>query len=158
MIQIVLTKELTDMIKIGIAGYGNLGKGVECAISQNPDMELFGIFTRRSPETVTTVFESSKVYSMDDICRYKDDIDVLIICGGSATDLPVQTPELAKTFNVVDSFDTHANIPVHFENVDKTATASGKVAVISAGWDPGMFSLNRTYAEAILPMGKTYTF
>ncbi|MBE7050803.1 MAG: diaminopimelate dehydrogenase [Ruminococcaceae bacterium] len=146
------------MIRIGIAGYGNLGKGVECAISQNPDMELFGIFTRRNPESVKTVFESSKVYSMDDITDFKDDIDVLIICGGSATDLPVQTPALSKHFNVVDSFDTHAKIPEHFENVDKASAQSGKVAVISAGWDPGMFSLNRIYAEAILPKGETYTF
>ncbi len=146
------------MIKIGIAGYGNLGKGVECAISQNPDMELFGIFTRRNPESVKTVFESSKVYSMDNIERFKYDIDVLIICGGSATDLPVQTPELSKTFNVVDSFDTHAKIPEHLSNVDKEALKSGKVAVISGGWDPGMFSLSRVYAEAILPQGNTYTF
>ncbi|MBR5507578.1 MAG: diaminopimelate dehydrogenase [Clostridia bacterium] len=146
------------MIKIGIAGYGNLGKGVECAVMQNTDTQLFGIFTRRNPESVKTVFESSKVYSMDDITKYKDDIDVLIICGGSATDLPVQTPELSKTFNVVDSFDTHANIPAHFEKVDSASSKSGKVAVISAGWDPGMFSLNRVYAQSILPKGETYTF
>jgi len=145
-------------IKIGIAGYGNLGRGVECAIRQNPDLELFGIFTRRSPESVKTVFESSKVYGINDILKFKDDIDVLIICGGSATDLPVQTPEFAKDFNVVDSFDTHARIPEHFANVDASAKASGKVAMISVGWDPGMFSLNRLYAEAILPDGKDYTF
>ncbi len=145
-------------IKIGIAGYGNLGRGVECAIRQNPDLELFGIFTRRSPESVKTAFESSKVYSVDDILSFRDDIDVLIICGGSATDLPVQTPEFAKAFNVVDSFDTHARIPEHFANVDASAKASGKVAMISVGWDPGMFSLNRLYAEAILPDGKDYTF
>jgi len=145
-------------IKIGIAGYGNLGRGVECAIRQNPDLELFGIFTRRSPESVKTVFESSKVYGINDILKFKDDIDVLIICGGSATDLPVQTPEFAKAFNVVDSFDTHARIPEHFANVDASAKASGKVAMISVGWDPGMFSLNRLYAEAILPDGKDYTF
>jgi len=145
-------------IKIGIAGYGNLGRGVECAIRQNPDLELFGIFTRRSPESVKTVFESSKVYGINDILKFKDDIDVLIICGGSATDLPVQTPEFAKAFNVVDSFDTHARIPEHFANVDASAKASGKVAMISVGWDPGMFSLNRLFAEAILPDGKDYTF
>ena len=145
-------------IKIGIAGYGNLGRGVECAIRQNPDLELFGIFTRRNPESVKTAFESSKVYCVDDILNFKDDIDVLIICGGSATDLPVQTPEFAKAFNVVDSFDTHARIPEHFANVDASAKASGKVAMISVGWDPGMFSLNRLYAEAILPDGKDYTF
>ena len=145
-------------IKIGIAGYGNLGKGVECAIRQNPDLELFGIFTRRSPDSVSTIFESSKVYGIDDILKFKDDIDVLIICGGSATDLPVQTPEFAKAFNVVDSFDTHARIPEHFANVDASAKASGKIAMISVGWDPGMFSLNRLYAEAILPDGKDYTF
>ena len=145
-------------IKIGIAGYGNLGRGVECAIRQNPDLELFGIFTRRNPESVKTAFESSKVYCVDDILNFKDDIDVLIICGGSATDLPVQTPEFAKAFNVVDSFDTHARIPEHFANVDASSKASGKVAMISVGWDPGMFSLNRLYAEAILPDGKDYTF
>ena len=145
-------------IKIGIAGYGNLGRGVECAIRQNPDLELFGIFTRRNPESVKTAFESSKVYCVDDILNFKDDIDVLIICGGSATDLPVQTPEFARAFNVVDSFDTHARIPEHFVNVDASAKASGKVAMISVGWDPGMFSLNRLYAEAILPDGKDYTF
>ena len=145
-------------IKIGIAGYGNLGRGVECAIRQNPDLELFGIFTRRNPESVKTAFESSKVYCVDDILNFKDDIDVLIICGGSATDLPVQTPEFARAFNVVDSFDTHARIPEHFANVDASAKASGKVAMISVGWDPGMFSLNRLYAEAILPDGKDYTF
>ena len=145
-------------IKIGIAGYGNLGRGVECAIRQNPDLELFGIFTRRSPESVKTVFESSKVYGINDILKFRDDIDVLIICGGSATDLPVQTPEFAQAFNVVDSFDTHARIPEHFANVDASAKASGKVAMISVGWDPGMFSLNRLFAEAILPDGKDYTF
>ena len=144
-------------IKIAIAGYGNLGRGVECAIKQNPDTELYGVFSRRNPDSVKTL-TGAKVYSMDDILNHKENIDVLIICGGSATDLPVQTPELAKSFNVIDSFDTHANIPQHFENVDKTAKAAGKVAMISVGWDPGMFSLNRLYAEAILPEGKDYTF
>ncbi len=144
-------------IKIGIAGYGNLGKGVECAIKQNADTELFGIFTRRNPCDVKTL-TGAKVYNINDIESYKNDIDVLIICGGSATDLPTQTPEFAKHFNVIDSFDTHAKIPEHFENVDKAAKESGKIAMISVGWDPGMFSLNRLYAEAILPEGEDYTF
>lgn len=144
-------------IKIGIAGYGNLGKGVECAIKQNDDTELFGVFTRRNPSDVKTL-TNAKVYNIDDIENYKDEIDVLIICGGSATDLPVQTPNFAKSFNVIDSFDTHANIPTHFENVDKAAKQSGKIAMISVGWDPGMFSLNRLYASAILPDGEDYTF
>ncbi len=144
-------------MKIAIAGYGNLGKGVECSIMQNNDMELVGVFTRRPPESVKTL-TNAKTYHMDDLSKFKDEIDVLIICGGSATDLPVQTPELAKSFNVVDSFDTHAKIPEHFENVDKSAKASGKIAMISVGWDPGMFSLNRLYASAILPDGKDYTF
>lgn len=144
-------------IKIGIAGYGNLGKGVECSIKQNNDMELYGVFTRRNPADVKTL-TGADVYCIDNICDHKDKIDVLIICGGSATDLPVQTPEFAKYFNVVDSFDTHAKIPEHYENVDKSAKASGKIAMISVGWDPGMFSLNRLYGEAILPNGKDYTF
>jgi len=144
-------------IRIAIAGYGNLGKGVECAIRQNPDMELYGIFTRRSPESLKPLTGSS-VYSIDEITKHKEQIDVLIICGGSATDLPKQTPAFAEHFNVIDSFDTHAKIPEHFENVDTVAKASGKIAMISVGWDPGMFSLNRLYAEAILPNGKDYTF
>ena len=144
-------------IKIGIAGYGNLGRGVECAILQNPDMELFGVFTRRNPTDVKTLTNAS-VYHIDDIESYKDKIDVLILCGGSATDLPVQTPALAKHFNVIDSFDTHAKIPEHFNKVDAAAQASGNVAIISVGWDPGMFSLNRLYAGAILPDGEDYTF
>ncbi len=144
-------------IKIAIAGYGNLGRGVEAAVKQNSDMELYGVFTRRNPESLNTL-TGAAVYSMDSIAEHKDSIDVLIICGGSATDLPKQTPELSKHFNVVDSFDTHAKIPEHFENVDKTAKESGKLALISAGWDPGMFSLNRLYAEAVLPEGKDYTF
>ena len=145
------------MIKVGIVGYGNLGRGVECAIKQNPDMELFGVFSRRNPDSFQTL-TGAKTYSINDILNYKNDIDVLILCGGSATDLPVQTPELAKNFNVIDSFDTHARIPEHFENVDKEARAGGNVAIISIGWDPGMFSLNRLYAEAVLPDGKDYTF
>jgi len=144
-------------MKIAVVGYGNLGKGVECAILQNPDCELFGIFTRRNPESLETI-TNAKVYSIDDLVSYKDEIDALIICGGSATDLPKQTPEFSKYFNVVDSFDTHAKIPEHFENVNASAMESGKVAVISAGWDPGMFSLNRLYASCILPEGKDYTF
>lgn len=144
-------------IRIGIAGYGNLGKGVECAIKKNEDTELYGVFTRRNPESVNTL-TGAPVYHIDDILNHKENIDVLIICGGSATDLPVQTPELVKNFNVIDSFDTHAKIPQHFENVDASAKESGKIAIISVGWDPGMFSLNRLYAEAILPDGKDYTF
>lgn len=144
-------------MKIAIYGYGNLGRGVECACLQNDDVELFGIFTRRNPETVRTL-TGAKVYSSDDILKFKDDIDVLVICGGSATDLPVMTPALAKNFNVVDSFDTHAKIPSHFDNVDKAAAESGHIALISSGWDPGMFSLNRLYASAVLPEGKDYTF
>ena len=144
-------------IRIAIAGYGNLGKGVECAVKQNPDMELFGVFTRRAPETVKTL-TGVAVYHIDDILNYKNDIDVVIICGGSATDLPVQTPALAENFNVVDSFDTHAKIPEHFANVDSSAKKGGNIAMISVGWDPGMFSLNRLYAQAILPEGNDYTF
>ena len=145
------------MIKIGIVGYCNLGKGAECAINQNPDTELYGVFSRRDPNTVKTL-TNAKVFSLDSILEHKDKIDVLIICGGSATDLPVQTPELALNFNVVDSFDTHAKIPEHFKNVDEQAKKGRNIAMISVGWDPGMFSLNRLYAEAILPNGKDYTF
>ena len=145
------------MIKVGIVGYGNLGKGTESAILQNPDTELYGVFSRRDPETVKTL-TNAKVYKMDDILNHKGKVDVLVICGGSATDLPVQTPYLAEHFNVVDSFDTHAKIPEHFANVDAAAKKGGNVALISAGWDPGMFSLNRLYAEAVLPEGKDYTF
>ena len=144
-------------MKIAIAGYGNLGRGVELSITQNSDLELFGVFTRRAPESVKTE-TGAKVYSLDDILKYKDEIDVVVICGGSAKDLPEQTPALAKHFNVVDSFDTHAKIPEHFKNVDESAKESKKIAVISGGWDPGMFSLNRLYASCILPDGKDYTF
>ena len=145
-------------IKVGIMGYGNLGRGIECAIKQNADMELAAVFTRRAPETVKILTEGVSVYHVDDALKLKDQIDVLILCGGSATDLPVQTPEYAKHFTVVDSFDTHAKIPEHFANVDASAKENGNVAVISCGWDPGMFSLNRLYASAILPEGKDYTF
>ena len=146
------------MIRTAIMGYGNLGKGIECAIRQNEDMELKAIFTRRAPETLHTLTQGVPVYSASDIIKYKDDIDVLILCGGSATDLPEQTREYARYFNVVDSFDTHAKIPQHFEQVDQAATESGHIAVISVGWDPGMFSLSRLYANAILPAGNDYTF
>ena len=145
-------------IKIGIFGYGNLGRGVESAIRQNNDMELVAVFTRRNPETLKTNTPSVPVVHVDDVKNYADKIDVMILCGGSATDLPVQTPALASLFNVVDSFDTHAKIPEHFANVDAAARDAGKVAIISVGWDPGMFSLNRMYAGAILPDGKDYTF
>ena len=145
-------------IRVGILGYGNLGRGVECAIRQNPDMELKAVFTRRAPETVKILTEGVPVYHVDEAEAKKDEIDVLILCGGSATDLPVQTPEYASLYNVVDSFDTHARIPEHFANVDAAAKAAGKVAVISCGWDPGMFSLNRLYANCVLPDGADYTF
>lgn len=145
-------------IRIGILGYGNLGRGVECAVKQNPDMELKAVFTRRDPETVKILTENAKVYRAEEAERLKDEIDVLILCGGSATDLPVQTPAFARWFNVVDSFDTHANIPQHFEAVEQAASESGHVGIISVGWDPGMFSLNRLYATAVLPEGSNYTF
>ncbi|MCM1507781.1 MAG: diaminopimelate dehydrogenase [Ruminococcus flavefaciens] len=146
-----------NKIRIGIAGYGNLGRGVELAVKQNDDMELVGVFTRRDPATVKTL-SGCAVYSLNDAEKYQNDVDVMIICGGSATDLPEQTPALAKLFNVIDSFDTHARIPEHFANVDKSAKENGHLALISLGWDPGLFSLNRLYAESILPDGKTYTF
>ena len=145
-------------IRIGILGYGNLGRGVECAIRQNPDMELAAVFTRRNPEDVKILTNTAKVCPAGEAAQWKDQIDVLILCGGSATDLPKQTPEYAKLFHVVDSFDTHARIPEHFAAVDASAKEAKKTAVISAGWDPGMFSLNRLYANAILPEGKDYTF
>ena len=145
-------------IRIGIFGYGNLAKGVELAVRKCPDMELAAVFTRRDPAGVKIKTEGVPVYHADDALKYKDDIDVMVLCGGSATDLPTQTPEMAKYFNVIDSFDTHAKIPQHFDNVDKCAKESGKVAIISVGWDPGMFSLNRMYAGAALPDGEDYTF
>lgn len=146
------------MIRIGILGYGNLGRGIECAIRQNEDMALAGVFTRRSPESVSILSEGVGVYPVDEAKNMKAEIDVMILCGGSATDLPVQTPEYVKYFNVVDSFDTHAKIPQHFENVDKAAKESKKVGIISVGWDPGMFSLNRMIMSAVLSEGKDYTF
>lgn len=145
------------MIKIGIAGYGNLGRGVESALQGAKDMELVGVFTRRSPETVKTA-TGAPVYRWEDAKEMQNDIDVMILCGGSANDLPTQTTELAAYFNVVDSFDTHAKIPEHFEQVDKVSRAVNKISVISVGWDPGLFSLNRLYGQAILPNGKDYTF
>ena len=145
-------------MRIGIVGYGNLGRGVESAIRQNPDMELVAVFTRRPPESVKIHTEGVSVLHIDEALKMKDKIDVMIICGGSATDLPVQTPFFAEHFNVVDSFDTHARIPEHFANVDAAAKKGGKTAMISVGWDPGLFSLNRMYAGAILPDGNDYTF
>ena len=145
-------------VRIGILGYGNLGRGVECAIKHNPDMELVAVFTRRDPENVAILTETAKVYSVNDAEKMKDQIDVLIICGGSATDLPTQTPKYAQWFNVIDSFDTHKRIPEHFAAVDKAASENGHIGIISVGWDPGMFSLNRMYANAILPGGYDYTF
>lgn len=145
------------MVNIGILGYGNLGRGVEKAVLKNPDMNLCAIFTRRNPSDLK-VNSKAQVVSVDEIENWKDKIDVLILCGGSATDLPVQTPKYAKMFNVVDSFDTHAKIPEHFANVDKAAKENNKTAIISVGWDPGLFSLNRLYANAILPDGNDYTF
>lgn len=146
------------MTKIGILGYGNLGRGVECAVKEANDMELVAVFTRRDPATLTIQTPGVPVVNVADAADWADKIDVMILCGGSATDLPEQTPEYAKLFNVVDSFDTHAKIPQHFAAVDAAAKENGKVAIISVGWDPGMFSLNRVYANAILPDGKDYTF
>lgn len=145
-------------IRIGIYGYGNLGRGIESAIRQNPDMTLAAVFTRRDPSTLTIATAGVPVVSVQDVLSYKDQIDVMILCGGSATDLPVQTPALAKHFTVVDSFDTHAKIPVHYANVDAAAKESGNIAIISVGWDPGAFSLNRLCAGAFLPDGTDYTF
>ena len=145
-------------IRIGILGYGNLGRGVECAIKQNSDMELVAVFTRRQPQDLNILTKEAKILNVAEIEKFTDEIDVLILCGGSATDLPRQTKEYAKYFNVIDSFDTHANIPAHFEAVEKAAKEGGKIAIISVGWDPGMFSLNRLYANAILTEGKDYTF
>ena len=144
--------------RIGILGYGNLGRGIECAIKHNDDMELVAVFTRRNPDDVKILTENVKVYSVNDVEDFKDKIDVMILCGGSATDLPEQTKKYAEMFNVIDSFDTHAKIPEHFADVDAAAKKSGKIGIISVGWDPGMFSLNRLYANAILTNGSDYTF
>ncbi len=145
------------MIKVGLYGYGNIAKGVECAVKQNKDMEITCVFTRRNPDTVNTT-SGAPVYKTDDVLNHKYDVDVLVMCGGSATDLPEQTPAMAEHFNVVDSFDTHKRIPEHFANVDAAAKKSGKIGIISVGWDPGMFSLNRLYGSCILPNGADYTF
>jgi diaminopimelate dehydrogenase len=154
----IFRKEFKKMIRVGILGYGNLGKGVECAVAVNKDMELAGVFTRRAPESVKVITEGVPVYNESALAGMKDKLDVLVLCGGSATDLPEQTPRYASMFNVVDSFDTHARIPEHFAKVDASAKATGKTSLISCGWDPGMFSLNRLYANCILPNGKDYTF
>ena len=146
------------MIRLGIVGYGNLAKGVECAIRQNPDMELVAVFTRRTPETVKILTPDVPVLPVSQASQWKDRIDVMLLCGGSAKDLPKMTPEFARDFHVIDSFDTHKDIPSHFARVDSAARETGHIAVISSGWDPGLFSLNRLYAEAILPQGNTYTF
>ena len=146
------------MLNIGIYGYGNLGKGVEAAVSLNGDTKLVGVFTRRDPESVRIATDGVGVYRTSDLDRFKNEIDVLIICGGSATDLPEMTPALAKDFNVIDSFDTHAKIPEHFDNVDAAAKAGDKIAMISGGWDPGLFSLARLYMNSVLPVGCDYTF
>ena len=146
------------MIRIGIVGYGNLAKGAECAIRQNPDMELVAVFTRREPSSVKILTPDVPVVSLKETAAWRDKIDVMLLCGGSATDLPEMTPALARDFHVVDSFDTHANIPAHFAAVDAAAAESGHIAVISGGWDPGLFSVNRLYASAVLPEGKDYTF
>lgn len=149
---------MKEQIRIGILGYGNLGKGVECAVKQNEDMKLAAVFTRRAPESLKILTEGVPVYPAAEAAAHAEEVDVLILCGGSATDLPVQTPEMVKYFHVIDSFDTHARIPEHFAAVDQAAKESGKVGLISCGWDPGMFSLNRVYAGAVLPSGKDYTF
>lgn len=147
-----------DKIRIGIVGYGNIGRGVELAVARNEDMELRAVFTRRDPSAVKIHTDGAAVKHMDDMLSMKDEIDVMVLCGGSATDLPVMGPQIAADFNTIDSFDTHARIPEYFENVDKAAKAGKKIGIISVGWDPGMFSLNRLYAESVLPQGSTYTF
>ncbi len=149
---------MSNKIRAAILGYGNLGRGVELALRQNPDMELVAFFTRRQPDSLKTLSDNVSVYHIDELISKKDGIDILFICGGSATDLPKQTPEYAKYFNVIDSFDTHAKIPEHFDNCDKAAKEGGKIAMISVGWDPGMFSLQRLLSTALLPDGKDYTF
>ena len=149
---------MTEKIRIGILGYGNLGRGAELAIRQNPDMELVAVFTRRNPDSLTLCTPDIPVYSVDRLLDMKDAIDVLILCGGSATDLPRQGPEYAQHFHIVDSFDNHSRIPEHFENCDKSAAESGHIAMISVGWDPGMFSLQRLLGNCLLPQGSDYTF
>lgn len=147
-----------EKIRIGIVGYGNIGRGVELAVARNEDMELRAVFTRRDPSAVEIHTDGAAVKHMDDMLSMKDEIDVMVLCGGSATDLPVMGPKIAADFNTIDSFDTHARIPEYYADMDKAAKEGGKIGIISVGWDPGMFSLNRLYAEAILPQGSTYTF
>lgn len=149
---------MTQPVRIGIIGYGNLGRGVEAAIALHDDLELAGVFSRRDPATVTPLFPATRVYELACLSDHSEEIDVLILCGGSRTDLPVQSPELATQFSIVDSFDTHAKIPEHFAAVDAAARSNGNVAIISTGWDPGLFSINRLFGEAILPAGESYTF
>ena len=149
---------MSDPIRIGIVGYGNLGRGVELALAQNPDMSLVGVFTRREPDTVKLVSPDIPTYKMDDIEQYQDQIDVLILCGGSKDDLPKQGPELARWFSTVDSFDTHAKIPDYYAAVDAVARDAENTSIIAVGWDPGLFSLNRLAGEIVLPEGDTYTF
>ena len=149
---------MSNRIRVAIAGYGNLGRGVESALTQNPDMRLVGVFSRRDPASVTLLDSSVPVYAMDTIEQYQDAVDVMILCGGSKTDLPEQGPYLAKFFNTVDSFDTHAKVPEYYAALDQSARDAGRVALLSVGWDPGLFSLNRLYGESILPEGETYTF
>lgn len=149
---------MSSVIRVAIAGYGNLGRGAQAAIKHCPDMQLVGVFSRRDPASVSLIDDSVPVYSMDDIEQYKDEVDVLILCGGSKSDLPEQGPALAGLFNIVDSFDTHAKIPEYYEALDAPAKKAGKIALLSVGWDPGLFSINRLYGEAILPVGETYTF
>ena len=149
---------MTHRIRVAIAGYGNLGRGVEAALTQNPDMHLVGVFSRRDPASVTLLDSTVPVYAMADIEQYEDKVDVMILCGGSKSDLPEQGPYLAKFFNTVDSFDTHAKVPEYYAALDQSARDSGRVAMLSVGWDPGLFSLNRLFGEAILPEGETYTF
>jgi diaminopimelate dehydrogenase len=149
---------MNSKIRIGIAGYGNLGRGVESAIAQNSDMELVGVFTRRDPGSVKLLNASVPVHKIDDIASFQNEVDVLILCGGSKNDLPEQGPALAELFNTVDSFDTHPKIPGYFEAVDQAASRTGHTALIAVGWDPGLFSINRLFGEAVLPQGETYTF
>lgn len=149
---------MNTKIRVGIVGYGNLGRGVESALTQNPDMELVGVFTRRSPDSVVLLNPKVAVHKLDDIVNFQDAIDVLILCGGSKSDLPQQGPALAAMFNTVDSFDTHAKVPEYFHAIDQSAEPAGNTAIISVGWDPGLFSLNRLFGEAVLPEGATYTF
>ena len=149
---------MSNRIRVAIAGYGNLGRGVESALAQNPDMRLVGVFSRRDPASVTLLDSSVPVYAMDTIEQYQDEVDVMILCGGSKSDLPEQGPYLAQFFNTVDSFDTHAKVPEYYAALDQSARESGRVAMLSVGWDPGLFSINRLFGEAILPAGETYTF